>query len=142
MTKLVYLATPIDFSTGGKERLEVLKGHLLKAGHGVFCPAQAWSVPPEATPNARLQRANVDVLLTCSGLLAVLETNTLTIGVIAEIMLAKGRHIPIVVVGKLGHSWALPFLGIVWYESVEHAVAHLTHAMKADEDDLIGDDDD
>jgi len=141
VTKLVYLATPIDFSSVAVERLEQIKAEVLKAGHGVFCPAQAWKVPYKSVPNTRLQQANVDVLSSCNGLLAVLETKSLTIGVIVEMMLAKEMDLPIVVVGELAHSWALPYLGIVSFEELEPALAYLSDEMNYKCQELMLDDD-
>jgi len=141
MTRLVYMATPIDFSSVAAKRLEQIKASVLGAGHGVFCPAQAWTVPYKSTPNTRLQQANIDVLSSCNGLLAVLETKSLTIGVIVEMMYAKDMGMPVVVVGELCYSWALPYLGIVSFEELEPALSYLSDEMNRNTKELILDDD-
>lgn len=141
MTKLVYLATPIDFSDLATERLESIKAKVLERGHGVFCPAQAWKVPYKAVPNSRLQHANVEVLHACNGLLALLETKTLTIGVIVEIIAAKSAGIPIAVVGELAHSWALPYLEVEAFEDLDQALDYLSYGMDKFLEELIEEDD-
>lgn len=134
MTFLIYLATPIDFSHDSKERVKEIRHQITDAGHGVYVPQHAWSVPSGAVPNASLQRANVDVLLHCHGFLAVLEPRVFTIGTIAELVIARSKHIPAVCVGDLSSSWALPYLEVPAYVTVSQALEHLTQAMQIDSD--------
>jgi hypothetical protein len=49
--------------------------------------------------------------------------------------------LPIVVVGELSHSWALPYLGVVSFEELEPALAYLTDEMGYQYEELILDDD-
>lgn len=126
MTKLIYIASPIDQGQAQQMVLEA-KTYLASLGHVTYDPSAAWTVPPDATPDGHLQTANLAVLDSCDGLLAILRPQTLTIGVIIEIVYAHRHAIPTAVLAPgIKPSWALAHLGITPHRHISDAINQLT----------------
>lgn len=110
MTKLVYLAGPID-RAGGSAGLMAMKLDasfcLQTLGFSVFDPSSAFRVIPGAEVDNRIFRINQGALNRCDGMLALLPDGVPTIGTPMEMGRAIDMYgIPVAVVGGEG-SWHL-----------------------------------
>lgn len=129
MSPVVYLASPIDQGTTEEPKTRA-RGHLLSAGCAVFDPSVGWTVPQNATPSRNLQMGNIALLRRCDGLLAILQPDLLTIGVVLEIQEALEYGIPIAVYSKgLKASWSLAYLGVKPHSDMKEAIDELMEAM-------------
>jgi nucleoside 2-deoxyribosyltransferase len=131
MTQIIYLASPIDQGNTNALR-DKAKHELLVAGAVVFDPSAGWVVSKIAQPTPALQHANTAVLRYCSGVLAILDPEILTVGVILEIQEAQAGGTPVVIYApRLKPSWSLAYLGIEvhtdLYEAIELLIGEAHH---------------
>lgn len=102
---IAYLAHPIDYASELHDvAIAAAKRELENRGYWVYHPAKAWSVAPGTEPDGNVQKANLDVLLSCDLLVAVLWPGFSTIGTIMELTVAKANDIDRVIVGDIKRS--------------------------------------
>jgi hypothetical protein len=119
---LIYLAHPID--QGPLDTADARRA-LLTHGHVIFDPARAWSVGEGAPLVPGLQAANHAVIRKVDVVLALVDANRLSIGVVAEIVEAAQSGVRALVVGDIAPSWALTFMDIPQVKTIEQALAWL-----------------
>lgn len=109
---LIYYAHPIDQAGGEDDPFYWLPEALNSRGAVVYDPATAWRVPALNLPRPGLQKANLDVLRRCDGLVACLRRDVMSVGVVLEIVEAMNHDIPTLVYAPgMSTSWALAYLG-------------------------------
>ena len=109
---LIYYAHPIDQAGGGDDPFYWLPEALGARGAVIYDPAAAWRVPALNQPRPGLQKANLDVLRQCDGLIACLRRDVMSVGVVLEIVEAINHDIPTLVYAPgMSTSWALAYLG-------------------------------
>lgn len=110
-TPTVYLASSID--QGLEDAKPQAKNMLLSEGFAVFDPGAGWDVPGLAVPNKSLQAGNLAMLREVDALFAILNRQTLSVGVVLEIYFAKRWNLPVVVYAPtLKPSWSLSYLKV------------------------------
>lgn len=122
-TPIIYLASPID--NGVLSGVDKVRELFVQDGYAVYWPQKAWQVPQGAIPNEQLQAANLAVLDLADGLIACLDPERLSVGTVLEIVEARNREIPVVVWGKMHHSWALSYLNVESYLDLRDAIRRL-----------------
>lgn len=130
-TRTVYLAHPID---NGYFYARPVVDALVDAGHAVFDPQAAWTMPRQVQPTERVTRSLIALMQECDGVLACLPKHTLTIGTVMEVVYAASIEMPVVVHGDLSPSWALASLKspVPVIADLNEAVHTLTRLMGDD----------
>ena len=114
MSKLAYIARPIDFIEPGlASRVERLASHLVEGlkSHGVatYQPAKAFTVSREAEPASFINEINNTALFESSVVVAVFPAGAKSWGLPAEVALAAVHGIPVVLIHGGNISWAAQY---------------------------------
>jgi dUTP pyrophosphatase len=104
---IAYLAHPIDLDNPAPGLLNEVHRDLRNTGFVVFDPAEAFSMPTEATPDGRVEEVN-QTALRLADVVVVLQPELRTIGTVLEMAAAVQSGKPTVILSEaIGQSWSL-----------------------------------
>lgn len=103
--KLVYLAHPIDQGRLDVDLLQYAIGELQATATPSYDPLSAFNV--SGLPTDVISRVNEAAMDVSTGAVAFLPSDTITIGVPAEINYLSGRYKPVLLVTDINKSWVV-----------------------------------
>ena len=109
----VYLAYPIDQTTGEPRQLASIREFLAAEASWVFDPGAAFTVGPSATPTPAIREINRGALAHADILVAVMPAGVASVGVPMEVERAVMLGKPALVVSD-APSWMLQLGGDAW----------------------------
>lgn len=108
MTKLVYMAMPIDFTEGSdRPFVDFAENDLKGSKHAVYRPDRSFTFEKGVEPSGVVQAVNNSAIANAGGMVAFLPKGTPSIGVPMEIQEAIGRGKPVLIVTDHTESWVV-----------------------------------